>query len=345
MVNIFVGILVIAILFVIELKVNGNLLAPAMASGQREGMAIAAAVAGLNVFVSFAVGFYALKNFHHVQFTRRNISKIGLSIYLIFIVYLNWALGAYRAIHEATGANLIDLITGTENTETTIQGSASLPWTVDLTFTSLILVFVGIGFAFASLIDGYLFNDPYPGYGSVGKDRNENKKEINRIREHLSSEIRSILNNETRKTGENRDLIISNVLRKDWIPSITSLENTFEGYRRFSEQLSDALDHTIGEYRSINSMFRSDAEPEYWKDENGKVKNKYYELSDDKKDPKRVFRDFAILYLDKDQIEKKIEEYQNKIQEESNEFINSINIYSEEVNKKIEEIRNKYAIS
>ena len=234
MVNIFVGILVIAILFVIELKVNGNLLAPAMASGQREGMAIAAAVAGLNVFVSFAVGFYALKNFHHVQFTRRNISKIGLSIYLIFIVYLNWALGAYRAIHEATGANLIDLITGTENTETTIQGSASLPWTVDLTFTSLILVFVGIGFAFASLIDGYLFNDPYPGYGSVGKDRNENKKEINRIREHLSSEIRSILNNETRKTGENRDLIISNVLRKDWIPSITSLENTFEGYRRFS---------------------------------------------------------------------------------------------------------------
>lgn len=345
MVNIFVGILVIAILFVIELKVNGNLLAPAMASGQREGMAIAAAVAGLNVFVSFAVGFYALKNFHHVQSTRRNISKIGLSIYLIFIVYLNWALGAYRAIHEATGANLIDLITGTENTETTIQGSALLPWTVDLTFTSLILVFVGIGFAFASLIDGYLFNDPYPGYGSVGKDRNENKKEINRIREHLSSEIRSILNNETRKTGENRDLIISNVLRKDWIPSITSLENTFEGYRRFSEQLSDALDHTIGEYRSINSMFRSDAEPEYWKDENGKVKNKYYELSDDKKDPKRVFRDFAILYLDKDQIEKKIEEYQNKIQEESNEFINNINVYSEEVNKKIEEIRNKYAIS
>jgi len=345
MMNIIVGIAVVAVLFIIELRVNGNLLAPAMASGQKEGMAIAAAVAGLNVFVSFAVGFYALKNFHHVQIMRRNISKVGLTIYLIFIFYLNWALGAYRAIHEATNTNLIDVITGNADVDATIQGSAALPWTVDLTFTSLILVFVGIGFAIGSLIDGYLFNDPYPGYGSVGKDRNENKKEINRIREHLSSEIRSIFNNETKKTSENRDMIISGVLRKDWIPNITSLENTFEGYRRFSEQISEALDHTVGEYRSVNSMFRTEAEPKYWRDDSGKVKTKYYELSEDKKDPNKVFRDFAVLYLNKDQIEKKIEDYQNKIQEEANEFINNINSYSDETNKKIEEIRSKYAIS
>ena len=64
--NIMIAMAVIAVLFYIELKVNANLLAPAMASGLKEGMAIAAAVAGLNVFVSFAVGFYALKNFHHI---------------------------------------------------------------------------------------------------------------------------------------------------------------------------------------------------------------------------------------------------------------------------------------
>ena len=333
------------VLFVIEFRVNGNLLAPAMASGQKEGMAIAAAVAGLNVFVSFAVGFYALKNFHHVQSIRRNISKIGLTVYLIFITYLNWILGAYRSIHETTGTNLIDAIMGNENAAaSTVTGSAPLPWTVDLSLPSLILVFLGIGFAIASLIDGYLFNDPYPGYGAVGKDRNENKKEINRIREHLSSEIRSIFNSETKKTSENRDMIISNVLRKDWIPNITSLENTFEGYRRFSEQISEALDHTVGEYRSVNSMFRTEAEPKYWRDDKGKVKTKYYELSEDKKDPNKVFRDFAVLYLNKDQIEKKIEDYQNKIQEEANEFINNINSYSDQTNKKIEEIRSKYAI-
>ena len=344
--NIIIAMSIIAILFYIELKVNGNLLAPAMASGQKEGMAIAAAVAGLNVFVSFAVGFYALKNFHHVQSIRKNISKFGLSIYLLFIFYLNWSLGAYRAIHETTGENLIDAIMGNSNSPSeTIVGSPALPWTVDLTFTSLILVFVGIGFALASLIDGYLFNDPYPGYGSVGKDRNDNQKEINRMREHLSSEVTTLFKNEIRKTGENRDAIINNTLRKNWVSSITSLENTFEGYRRFSEQLSFALDHTIGEYRTINSMYRTESEPKYWKDENGKVKTKYYELREEKRDPNAVFKDFAVLYLNKDQIEKNIEHYQNTIQNESNDFINKLNLYNDEINKRIEAIRTKYDIS
>ena len=344
--NIMIAMAVIAVLFYIELQVNANLLAPAMASGLKEGMAIAAAVAGLNVFVSFAVGFYALKNFHHVHSLRKNISKFGLSIYLIFITYLNWSLGAYRAIHEATGENLIDAIMGNStSTGSTIVGNPALPWSVDLTFTSLILVFVGIGFALASLIDGYLFNDPYPGYGSVGKDRNENQKEINRMRQHLSSEITTLFKNEIRKTGESRDAIINNTLRNSWVPSITSLENTFEGYRRFADQLSFALDHTIGEYRSLNSMFRTDPEPKYWRNENGNIKTKFYELREEKVDPKIVFRDFAVLYLDKDQIEKKIENYQNKIQDESNDFINKLNTFNEETNKKIENMRSRYDIS
>jgi len=345
-INIIIAMGVIALLFFIELRVNANLLAPAMSSGLKEGLSIAAAVAGLNVFVSFVVGFYSLKNFHHVQSLRRNISKFGLTIYLIFIAYLNWSLGAYRAIHEANGTNLIDAIMGNSNIAAdTVVGNPRFPWSVDLTFTSLILVFVGISFALASLIDGYLFNDPYPGYGSVGKDRNENQKEINRMREHLSSEITGLFKNEIQKTSEKRELIINSVLRKEWVPNITALENTFEGYRRFANELSFALDHTIGEYRSYNSMFRTDSEPKYWRDDNGKVKTNYYELSDEKRNPEKVFRDFAILYLNKNQIEKKIEEYQNKIQNESNEFMNKLNTYNEEINKKIEEMRSKYDIS
>ena len=92
-------------------------------------------------------------------------------------------------------------------------------------------------------------------------------------------------------------------------------------------------------------MFRTDPEPKYWRDENGNIKTKFYELREEKVDPKIVFRDFAILYLDKDQIEKKIENYQNKIQDESNDYINKLNSYNEEVNKKIEDMRSRYDIS
>jgi hypothetical protein len=343
--NIFIGLIVVAILFYIELEVNSNLLAPAMTSGKKEGMAIAAAVAGLNVFVSFAIGYYGLKNFHHARSKRRNISNFFLAIYLIFITYLNWSLGAYRAIHESTGQKGLDVLKGIVETDAAVQ-QAQFPWTVDLTFTSLILVFVGIGFAIASLIDGYLFNDPYPGYGAVGKDRNDNRKEIDRIREHLATEIITIFKNEIRKVGETRDNIINNTLRKDWVPSVTALENTFEGYRRLANEIGEKINHIWEEYRSINSMYRTDdLTPRYWKDENDKILRKPYVMNSDKVNPEVVFRDFAALYLSKDQIEKKIEIYQNKIQDEANEFINKLNIYNEEVNKKILDIREKYNVS
>ena len=70
-------------------------------------------------------------------------------IYLIFITYLNWSLGAYRAIHESTGQKGLDVLKGIVQSDSTVL-QAQFPWTVDLTFTSLILVFVGIGFAIAS---------------------------------------------------------------------------------------------------------------------------------------------------------------------------------------------------
>mgnify|MGYP001098287095 FL=1 len=62
-------------------------------------------------------------------------------------------------------------------------------------------------------------------------------------------------------------------------------------------------------------------------------------MSSDKINPEIVFKDYTVLYLNKDQIEKKIESYQNKIQDEANDFINKLNTYNDEINKKIGSIR------
>ena len=64
----------------------------------------------------------------------------------------------------------------------------------------------------------------------------------------------------------------------------------------------------------------------------------------EKLNPENVYRDFVVLYLNKEQIEKKIEEYQNKIQKEANEYINKINSLNEDVNKKIDSIRDKFNV-
>ena len=201
-----------------------------MISGKAEGLAIAGAVAGLNVLVSFFIGYIALKHFHHVQVKKRILAKIGLFFYTIFIFYINWSMGAYRSIYEATGENFADSLTGASTTATAVIGNATFPWTVGLTFTSMILVFVGIGFALISLIDGYFFDDRYPGYGSVGKDRKERENEINRIRQHITTEINLKFKNELRKTREEQEKLTKNTLN-NWSTCTTEVENVFEKYR------------------------------------------------------------------------------------------------------------------
>ncbi len=331
------GFFIIGFLFVFETIVNSNLLAPAMSRGLAEGRAIAAGVAALNVFVSFGVGYFALKNFHHINMGRKVFSQIILIIYLIFTFYLNWALGAYRAIHEATGANALDILSGNASNVDTSTLQAHYPWTVDLTFTSMILIFIGILFAIISLLDGWLYNDRYPGFGSIGKLRDETKKEIDRIRERLAPQIILKFKNEIRKTNEKKQLIIETELRKEWTTKVTALQNIFDGYRSFIVDLNGALTHSVGEYRRVNETYRNTPPPSYFETDLGK------KLNENHNDVKLVFAGYSELYLGKDQIEKQMSVYLNKIQDEGDEYINQVNEYHEnEVNKKIEEIRSKY---
>ena len=189
-ISLIISIGVIAFLFIAEMRLNTKLLAPAMARGEEGGQAVALAVAILNVFVSFAAGYLFVKNIHHYRAFKRRISQIGLFIYTVFIIYLNGVMGAFRATAELAGKTkkwgqtVAEAVPGEQGNE--------LLWflgTVKFDVYPLILTFIGITFAIASLWDGYLFDDPYPGYGKVGKQREEDKKEINRIRQHLLTEV------------------------------------------------------------------------------------------------------------------------------------------------------------
>ncbi len=337
--------LLVAALFGLEAKVNQALLRDALPGGGIAALSISGSVAALNVFISFLAGYFVLKNFHSVINFRRRISQIGLLIYSFFIFYLNICLGAYRAAAELKGDAVAWGETEAKVTEMADYGDVLLPWTVEWSFYAAVLTFIGISFALFSLLDGYFFNDPYPGYGSLGKNRNENKKEINRIREYLATEINGISKNEIKKTGDQRDLLISKNLI-DWSKNITILENVFSNYRRFAKKIDDDLDHVIGEYRSLNSMFRKpNSEPQYWKDENGKIKTRYYNMPNSKLNPEEVFTDTAILYLNKDQIQKQMKEYQEKISEESNQYINKLHEYHVEINKTIKILEDDYNVN
>jgi hypothetical protein len=347
-INIFVSLGVIAFLFYFEMELNTRLLAPAMTDGLMGGKAVASAVAMLNVFVSFGAGYLFIKNIHHIEKIKKRLAQIGLFVYALFIIYVNGLMGAFRATAEA--ANKVKKF-GSSASESSTQivndYGSELLWflgTVRFDVYPLILTFVGIMFAIASLWDGYLFDDRYPGFGKVGKKRDENLKEIERLRQALSSEVISKFNKEIKDTSDNRDKLIKLDIN-NWSKNVISLENTFENYRRFATQIDDGIDHCIGEYRAINNKYRKTAEPKYWFDENGKMRTRYYDLAVEKKDPKITFQGYASLYLEKNEIEQRLEKYQNQITEEANEYLNNLNAYQEVITKDVDNILKEYEVN
>ena len=107
------------------------------------------------------------------------------------------------------------------------------------------------------------------------------------------------------------------------------MQNIFDEYGRFIEEVNGALTHTVGEYRRINETYRSKPAPEYFSSDLGKKLNERYY------DTNKVFAGYAELYLSKAQIEKQMATYLNKIQNEANNYINKLNEYHEkEINKK-----------
>ncbi len=343
--KIIIGILFVLGLFFIEVWVNKKLLAPALVGGENEAQGIVFSVASLNVFISFLAGYFLVKNFNLKGGAKKIVSKVILTLYGIFIIYLNWCLGAYRAIAELKGKVVAWGETQATVSDVADLGSAVFPWTVEFSYAAIVLTFVGFSFALFSLLDGYFFDDPYPGYGTVGKGRSENKKEINRIRENLITEANSLFRLENKKINEERGLLITETL-KNWSINITILESAFAAYIKFARKISEDINHIIKEYISINNSFRNsnDPKPKYWLADGETLNKVQYTLEDEKLDPKKVFPDLAQIYLDNKQIEEKTKNINNQITEEVNNYQSEVNKFKEEVNKRVEQIRGDYKV-
>ena len=146
------------------------------------------------------------------------------------------------------------------------------------------MVFVGIGFALLSLVDGYFFDDRYPGYGSVGKVRKEKEEELNRITQHISTEAMSKANLELRLTREKQGKLQKTILTK-WVECSSEIASVFEQYRRFARELEEGVQHACKEYQDENREYRNTPAPKYWETKQT--------LPEDKKQPEKVFLDFV----------------------------------------------------
>ena len=188
----FIGI--IAILFILEVRVNSEIAGQAFSGGRAQGETISSAVAGLNVFLSFLIGFYAVKQMFHSHPGNKLVGKIILLLYVPFVTYINFSFGALRALaahfgkagddyedsdFESTETDSIDnpefgnMAEGIPQTFEEMKSLSLTPWDgmIPWDYESFVLVAIGLAFGLFSILDGYLFDDKYPGYGAIARKK------------------------------------------------------------------------------------------------------------------------------------------------------------------------------
>lgn len=160
--RIYVSILIM--LFVVEVVPNSIFLGEGSDFGVVGGVVKALFYSVLNLGIAFFTGLYGWTNLQHRKFWRKLVGLIGTLGTFAAIAGLNLGLAHYRF----AALNMPDALA--------VREALRLVWETPLAIgdlTSAVMVGLGLLFAFIVMLEGYYWQDPYPGYAKVDRHHRE----------------------------------------------------------------------------------------------------------------------------------------------------------------------------
>ncbi len=154
-----IGLVLLGIVLIItEGLFNAYFFAQGSESGLLGGFIQAGTLAALNFVVPAVVGWLWIPNVNHVRPFRRLAGYVGIIVVVFFMLMSALAIAHFR---DAMGVAVDGTINIAAVALKTIQESPFV--LADL--SSWMLFFLSLLFGFFGLLDGYKFDDPYPGFG------------------------------------------------------------------------------------------------------------------------------------------------------------------------------------
>ncbi len=243
---------ILAILFVIEVIINGNFLAKSNPQGLLGGAVQAVSFAALNIIASFLCGLVPIRLINRRNFFFKLIGLLSAIGYLAFAIALNLTLAHLREIPP------------------TVNGDVGQEVMTQLLKTPLILndiiswVFFGIGFIFSlvAMTDGLLFTDPYFGYASLEQRCNEARAQYTEGKAELIERLREIRDAASEAmNGAARDLSVRRGEFDSIIQARGRLAQRFAEHQNHIERSCRAL---LSIYREANRKARTTPAPAYF---------------------------------------------------------------------------------
>jgi hypothetical protein len=246
----------ILFLLAVETVINANFFAPATQQGLIGGAVMALAVSVVNLGVSFYIGWKGIPLKNCVDKQQRFLGRASFVFWFLFILLVNLVAGHYR---EVLLLSVDDPLVSPG--VAALSAFSTSPFGIaDL--TSWYLVLIGCFAATLAVVDGYNYDDPYPGYGDLWRRHhaltqemsNEIEDQHDDLEEHFS-ELNSEFQQRLSSLGSRKQKF------DVYCQQINNLKAEFKA---FQSQLSSVFSTVINQYRSENAANRQTSPPQYF---------------------------------------------------------------------------------
>jgi hypothetical protein len=239
----------LGVLIAIEIFINATFLAKSNEFGLFGGAVQALSFACLNVLVSFFLGFVGARQLNHRLYTHKMVGALSLFTYVSFTLVLNLALAHLR---EISGTIISDA------SQQVMQHIMAAPFGLtDL--ESVIFFAIGVAFSAMSFGDGYLFADPYPGYGQLEQRWKAAQEAYNARKSALIEELKSIREKASETLQEARKDL--SVRRSEYDAVLNNRARLVSLFAEHQIQLERAVNALLSKYREVNRAARTTAAP------------------------------------------------------------------------------------
>lgn len=245
----FLKVALLIVMFVVEAFANGNFLAKGNEQGLLGGITEAISFAALNIFGTFIIGHFGVKQIAHNSVVRKCLGMLAFCFYLAFALGLNLALAHYRDV----SAQFLE-----GGGERVMQAMAAAPFQLR-DINSWLFLGLGLLFSVVALIDSLTFSDAYPGYADVQQRLEDARDAYRNRRAELDENLKEVRDEYQEKMEDiSRDL---SVRRGEYEAIIANRSRMLKLFTQHQDHLERAANTLISLYREANTKTRTSPPP------------------------------------------------------------------------------------
>lgn len=241
---------ILALISVFEVGANATFFMQGSELGYVGGAFVAFFVALINIGAAVLVGMLVLPWIWYKNWFVKFLGAIGVLIYLFGVTYLNLAVAHFRAAaatHELSEAGSV------------VAGKLWPNPFLLPDFQSWILFGVGMIFAIVALIDAFVMDDPYPGYGRRTRDNLKALRRYADEHDFLTQDLEDIKTDAEEKIEKvARSIQASQGVFSDLTVRSQAIQASINEH---FTHLDGAANHLLSIYRDENRRNRTDEAP------------------------------------------------------------------------------------